>query len=200
MITERIESLLNRQVCASPRAMALVADLRGRHLAVQVSHTPWQWTLASDGAALRLSRESASLADATIRGTALSLAALAASREPTAAIRRGDVTIEGDAEIANRFRELGALLHPDVEEELSRLVGDVPAHNLGLAARAAAGWLRTSLRTTAANAAEYLAHERRDLVPRAEADGFLRDVDRLREDVDRLAARIDALAAQQVSP
>jgi ubiquinone biosynthesis protein UbiJ len=38
-----------------------------------------------------------------------------------------------------------------------------------------------------------LGHERQDLVPRAEADQFLRGVDTLREDVDRLAARIDLL-------
>jgi len=193
MLTARVEALLNRQVAASPRAAELVASLGGRRFAIDVMHTPWHWMLASDGQALRLTREAAA-ADATVRGTPLSLLAML-GRDPEAVIRRGDVTLEGDAELAARFRELGALLHPDLEEELSRLVGDVSAHNLGLAARAAAGWVRSSLRTTALNAAEYLAHERRDLVPRAEADGFLRDVDRLREDVDRLSARIDAISA-----
>jgi ubiquinone biosynthesis protein UbiJ len=43
------------------------------------------------------------------------------------------------------------------------------------------------------NVAEYLGHERRDLIPRAEAEQFLQGVDSLREDVDRLAARIDLL-------
>ena len=44
------------------------------------------------------------------------------------------------------------------------------------------------------NVAEYLAHERADLVPRAEADQFTAGVDRIREDVDRLEARINLLA------
>ncbi|MEN9705184.1 MAG: hypothetical protein RLZZ393_1063 [Pseudomonadota bacterium] len=200
MLTGRVESLLNRQVMASPRATELVAALAGRRLAIDVTHTPWQWTLSSNGQSLQLSRRAASDADATIHGTPLALAALVAGREPEAVIRRGDVAIEGDVELAGRFRELGALLHPDLEEELSRVVGDVPAHNAGLAARATVGWLRNALRTTVTNAAEYLAHERRDLVPRAEADVFLRGVDHLREDVDRLAARIDALAAPQETP
>ncbi len=39
------------------------------------------------------------------------------------------------------------------------------------------------------NVAEYLAHERGDLVPRAEAEDFYRGVERLREDLDRLDAR-----------
>ena len=45
---------------------------------------------------------------------------------------------------------------------------------------------------------EYLTEESRDLVPSAELDQFLTDVDRLREDVDRLAARV-ALAATRVT-
>ena len=202
MLTARIESLLNRQVAASPRAAELVASLAGHRLRLEITHTPWAWTLAADGRALRLSRDASNSAltsvDATIRGTPLSLLAMLGG-DPQAVIRRGDVQLEGDAELAARFQELGALLHPDLEEELSRLVGDVPAHQMGLAARAAFGWLRSSLRTTVTNAAEYLAHERRDLVPRAESEGYLRDVDRLREDVDRLAARVDALSAARLS-
>ncbi|MEY4762447.1 MAG: hypothetical protein RLZZ200_2303 [Pseudomonadota bacterium] len=202
MLTARIESLLNRQLADSPRATELVQQLAGHALRIDVTHLPWSWTLASDGHALRLSRDASGggneAADATIRGTPLSLLAML-GREPQAVIRRGDVQLEGDAELAARFQELGALLHPDIEEELSRLVGDIPAHQLGLAARAALGWLRGGLRTTVTNAAEYLAHERRDLVPRAESAGFLHDVDRLREDVDRLEARVDALAAHRTT-
>ena len=80
MLTARIESLLNRQVAASPRAAELVAALAGHSMRVAVSHTPWAWTLASDGHALRLSRDASGAApgsvDATIRGTPLSLLAM----------------------------------------------------------------------------------------------------------------------------
>jgi ubiquinone biosynthesis protein UbiJ len=43
------------------------------------------------------------------------------------------------------------------------------------------------------NLAEYLGHERHDLVPRNEGEQFLKGVDALREDVDRLDARIALL-------
>jgi ubiquinone biosynthesis protein UbiJ len=48
---------------------------------------------------------------------------------------------------------------------------------------------RRAVRTGTRNVAEYLAHERGDLVPRAEAEDFYRGVERLREDLDRLDAR-----------
>ena len=53
----------------------------------------------------------------------------------------------------------------------------------------ATGFGRRAATTGVRNVAEYLAHERRDLVPRAEAEDFYRGVERLREDLDRLEAR-----------
>jgi ubiquinone biosynthesis protein UbiJ len=46
------------------------------------------------------------------------------------------------------------------------------------------------------NWAEYLAHESGDLVPRAQAEQFLVEVDDLRERVDRLQARFLQLAVK----
>ena len=108
--------------------------------------------------------------------------------------------ISGDAELAQKFRELAALLTPDVEEELSLLIGDVAAHRLGTLARGGRRWARRAAHTTLANLAEYLAHERRDLVPRNEGEQFLRGVDALREGVDRLQARLELLARRRAQP
>mgnify|MGYP006914497967 CR=1 FL=1 len=46
----------------------------------------------------------------------------------------------------------------------------------------------------ARDAAEFLSEEGRDLVPRAELDAFLDEVDEVRERGDRLAARVERLA------
>ena len=187
MLTERLQALCNRQLAASP-------------LDIVVKHTPWQLRVSFDAGQLQLSRKPGNEpADATISGSPLSLAALAGDGAE-AAIRRGDVRIEGDAELAARMRELGTLLYPDLEEELSQVIGDAPASLLGSVARQGLSWLRSSLRTGTHNVAEYLAHERRDLVPRAEAAAFYNDVDQLREAADRLQARIDALPVRKDTP
>ena len=85
------------------------------------------------------------------------------------------------------------LLRPDLEAGLARIIGDIPAFGIGSLLRKALGYGRTSLATQAQNVGEYLAHERRTLVPRAEAAQFLEGVDALREDTDRLAARVTRL-------
>jgi ubiquinone biosynthesis protein UbiJ len=189
-----IERLLERAVAQartdSPRAVALLAELSGRKLRIQVLGTPLTLLVQSDGQALHLAQGES--ADAAIVGAPLSLLALA-SEDPQAVITRGDVTIDGDAEIAQRFRELGMLLRPDLEAGLSQLFGRSGAHIAMLGLRAARDWARATAWTATQNVAEYLAHERGDLVSRAEAEHFLRGVDQLREQVDRLDARLNHL-------
>ncbi len=196
MLTATLENVLNRGLPRSPRAQQLCAELKGRRLAVAISPLQGRSVLVeSTGDSLKLSFATAgTLAppDATVSGGPLSLLALSGPT-PDAVVQRGAVRIEGDAELAEKFRELVVLLKPDLEDELSLALGDVPAHQIGRFARAAAGWTRKAAATTVRNVAEYLGHERRDLVPRNEAEQFLRGVDSLREDVDRLAARIEHL-------
>jgi ubiquinone biosynthesis protein UbiJ len=193
MLTATIENVLNRGLPSSPRAQRLCAELAGRKVLIDIRGLA-RVVVESTGSSLKLSRVDTA-ADAEISGGPFSLLALGGPA-PEALLQRGDVRIQGDVEVAQKFRELALLLRPDLEEELSLFVGDVPAHQAGRFARMALGWTRKAAATTARNVAEYLAHERRDLVPRNEADQFLRGVDTLREDVDRLAARIDILATK----
>ena len=99
------------------------------------------------------------------------------------------VQIRGDAEIANSYRDLFAAARPDLEEELSRLVGDMPARRLSQIAKSVRSWARRTRRTAGENIAEYLQEEGRDLVTRTELEEFLRGVDSAREAVDRIEAR-----------
>jgi ubiquinone biosynthesis protein UbiJ len=195
MLTQAIENLLNRNLPRSPRALELCEALKGRAVAVDARPLGWTLVIEALGTSVRLSKTAGDREpDAGISGSLMSLALLAGP-EPEEVIRRGDVRIAGDAEIAQKFRELAMLLKPDVEEELSRLIGDTPAHQALRFAKMAAGFGRRTAETTVRNVAEYLAHERGDLVPRAEAEDFYRNVEKLRTDLDRLDARTKILEA-----
>ena len=190
MLTQAIENLLNRNLPRSPRALELCSALAGRRVRVEARGLGWTLIIESLSTSVKLSKADAGepAADAEISGSLLNLAALAGTH-PEEVIQRGDVTIRGDAEVAQKFRELAMLLKPDVEEELSRLIGDTPAHQALRLVKLATGFGRRAAKTSVRNVAEYLAHERGDLVPRAEAEDFYRGVERLREDLDRLEAR-----------
>jgi ubiquinone biosynthesis accessory factor UbiJ len=193
MLTAMLGNLLNRGLPRSFRAREICAGLNGRSLALTIPNVA-RLRLASTGVTLTASFD-AEPADATLTGGPLSLLGLlGASALP--ALQRGQVAISGDAEIAERFRELLELLRPDFEEELSLLTGDVPAHQLARLARASTAWGAQAAGTALANLSEYLAHESADLVSRNEGEQFLRGVDALREGVDRAQARLERLAGR----
>jgi ubiquinone biosynthesis protein UbiJ len=165
------------------------ASLAGKRVRIEARGLGWVLVAECLPTSIRLSKGDAGApADAEITGSLMSLAALA-GQHPEEVIRRGDVTIRGDAELAQKFRELAMLLKPDVEEELAKLIGDTPAHQALRLVRVATGFGRRAAATGVRNVAEYFAHERRDLVSRPEAEDFYRSVEKLRDDVDRLDAR-----------
>jgi len=188
MLTATIENLLNRGLPRSQRARQLCAELSGHSLAVVIPDIA-RLRLASTGVTLAATFD-AEPADASLTGGPFALLALLGG-SAQAQLQRGSVAISGDAEVADRFRELLERLRPDFEEELSLLLGDVLAHELARALRTGAAWGAKAADTTCLNLGEYLAHESADLVSRNEGEQFLRGVDALREGVDRLGARLE---------
>ncbi len=197
MLLASIEKLLNRSLPRSPRAQALAMALTGRSLAVEMTGAG-KVLVSSTGEHLRLEPDTGTPADARINAGPFSLLALASGQSQTLA--QTGATLSGDSDVAQKFSELLGLLRPDPEEELAQLVGDAPAHHLGRLARAAADFAQHAARTGVTNVAEYLAHERRDLVPKAEGRQLLNGVDALRDDVDRFEARLEHLAQRLRTP
>jgi len=192
VLTAAIENLLNRNLALSAGARIRCAALQGQRLLVCVTGTGLQIGIESLGDTLALSRTPVGEFNVTVEGSPINLLALTGDN-PERLLQSGQVTLRGEAEILQRYRALALLLQPDLEEELSRLVGDLPAHHIGRLARSLWSFGRRAASNTMRNAAEYLAHESHTLVPRAEAEAFMADVDQLREAVDRAAARLRTL-------
>jgi ubiquinone biosynthesis protein UbiJ len=197
VLTEAIENMLNRNLGNSPQARAACVALKGRRLKVTVSGLDLAIGCESLGDSLRLTRTAEGEFNAEVEGSPVNLLALAGA-DPGRVLKSGAVRVRGEIELLQRYRDLALLLRPDLEDELARLIGDAPAHRLAKLAIGALALGRRSADTAVLNAAEFLAHETRDLVPRAEGEAFLSEVDRLREDVDRAAARLEALAGRLV--
>lgn len=195
MLTERIQALVDQKVEGSPRARELLAQLDGRRMRVVVRYLGKELVARSLGGKLQLLRDDREAEDVRLTGSPLALLSLL-REDPAAVIRRGDVALTGDAETGQRFQELAELLRPDLEAGLAQAIGDVPAFGVGSLVRKALGYGRAAASTQAANLGEYLTHERRLLVPRAEGRQFLEDVDTLRESTDRLAARVARLESR----
>jgi ubiquinone biosynthesis protein UbiJ len=195
-----IEAILNRSMGQSMQATAVARRLNNTSLQIDIDGVLGiRAAISVDRLALMAGSDMP--ADASISGSPLALFELlmginGTGVNGTAGINakgRAAARVRGDAEIASRYRELFALARPDLEEELSRLVGDMPARRMARFARAALSWARKAGRTAGENLAEYLQEESRDLVNKPELEEFLLGVDQLREAADRVEARLARL-------
>jgi ubiquinone biosynthesis protein UbiJ len=111
--------------------------------------------------------------------------------EPSATVTLAG--IRGESAFADELRYLARHLRPDVEEELSRLIGDVAAHRIGLGLRALLNWQRDAARRLTEAAADYAVDERRAVVRRGELEQLAAEIARLAQVLDALEQRIACL-------
>lgn len=103
------------------------------------------------------------------------------------------VRIAGNAEFADALGFVFRNLRWDVEEDLSRIIGDILAHRAVSTVRSVAAAQRRAIDNTAANLAEYLTEERPMLVPRESLAQFSSELTELRDAVARAEKRIAKL-------
>ncbi len=187
-----VEMLLNRNVDASTAARELAAELKGKVVAIRIQDTALAMYFMFEPDCVVLASETDAEPDAVITGSLFTLARLATA-PGDARFDPGTIDLTGNAEAARAFQRLLTHTRPDIEEELSGLIGDVAAHRIGLFAAGFRHWAVNARSTMAMNIREYLQEESRDLPTRFEVERFVRDVDTLRDDVERLAARIARL-------
>ena len=190
-----IANILNRNIQATTPARELCTTLDGTVVAVRVRDTALAAYFIVHEELLELATESEQDPDVIISGSLVTLARMA-GQTGESAIRDGSLDLSGDAETAQDFQRLLGLAKPDIEEELSGVVGDIAAHRLGSFARSLGRWGREARSTMGANIREYLQEESRETPSRYEVDRFAKDVGTLRDDVDRLEARLNILTSK----
>jgi ubiquinone biosynthesis protein UbiJ len=198
-----LESVMNRSIGDSLKAQAVARRLNDTSLEVGIDGVARiRAAVCADRLALSSSAGESAAATAVISGSPFALLGLltGGGSGATPDRSRAAARVAGDAEVAARYRELFALARPDLEEELSRLIGDLPARRLSLAAQGAVGWARKLGRTARENLAEYLQEESRDLAARAEVEEFVQGVDRLRDTADRVEARLARIEQRLKNP
>jgi ubiquinone biosynthesis protein UbiJ len=103
------------------------------------------------------------------------------------------VKLEGDADFANAISQVSQNLRWEVEEDLSKWVGDIAATRIVTGAKAVLETAKSTQQSLGENIAEYLVEENPMLMrPQPVAD-FGDEVSKLRDDVERLSKRIEKL-------
>jgi len=187
-----VQRTLNRYINESSVAQDALESLNGNSMCIEVKGLGLVISLTADDGELVVAMPDSVDATVTIRGTVLNLFSLLGSTGAQA-LPKARVSLEGDAEVASGFWQLLQAARPDAEEELSRVVGDVLAHEIGKTVNSLDKYGRRVLSAFQMNATEYLQEEVKQLPPRVEIDGFFSSLERLRDDIERAGIRIKRL-------
>lgn len=180
-------SAVNHVLRTAPLARERLAKHAGRTVVFRLGPLTPAFTIQTTGEVTAALRDAAR--DLDVRISPFLLPRLMAREE--AAWR--EVEMSGDMELAQEISFIARNLTWDVEEDLSRVVGDIAAHRVVSAARSVNGWARDATLRTAQGAAEYWTEESPMIASRVKVEGFVRDVSDLRDAADRLEKRIERL-------
>jgi ubiquinone biosynthesis protein UbiJ len=188
LIAAAAQTALDASLKGSSAARADLKKLDGKVIRLELIGLPLVLHFLAEDGRLTVAADYHGTPDITVRAPAASLMASALKRD-SEAVPRG-MQVSGDAETAQVFSRLLKNADLDWEELLARRVGDVAARHIGNAVRGLVGWSRDAASRLGQDVADYLHYESHDLPPRHEVQGFLSDVDRLRDDAERFTARL----------
>jgi len=185
--TDAAAGFINKLTGAAPLSRERLGKFAGRTAVFHVGPFDATFTVQTTGEVLPAVGGAAK--DLEVRFSPFLLPRLAARDET--AFR--DVQMTGDADFAAEIAFLAKNLRWDVEEDLSKVMGDAAAHRAVGAATAAAGWGKDAAERLAASAAEYFTEESPLIASRVKVAGFVDEVSLLRDAVERLEKRIERL-------
>ncbi|HWU84358.1 MAG TPA: hypothetical protein VN028_03375 [Rhodocyclaceae bacterium] len=185
MLEQPIVAALNHVLIRSPWAQEKLTPFAGREAVFAMPPFRLQLLVSADGLF------------AVGKGTPDVEIALPADT-PLTALQGTDkvmrnARINGSVEFADTLGFVLRHLSWDVEEDLSRVVGDIAAHRIAESLRALTAWQKQAARNLAENAVEYLRDETGVLPSPQEIAAFSGEVDRLRDDLARLEKRLQRL-------
>jgi len=196
---------INHVLAGEPWASAELAKHAGKAIALEMPFGRFAVQINNNGLldAVRHSDPSAQNPDGEVLSpvrTALvltissqALATLLTSSGPIRENAFKSVTIAGDADLAQLLGRLAGQLRWEYEEDLSKLIGDAPAHFAVAQGKKIVSAGKVASRDLLENAVEYLSEEKKVLLNQRDFAMHKNQLMELRDSVERLDKRIALL-------
>ncbi len=183
-------AFVNHLLRAQPWARKRLGPFSGKTVLLHALPFAVAATIQDDGTLTAAARQVPP--DATLSAAPGVLLRILAS-DPSA---QAEVAATGETALASELAYVARNLRWDLEEDLSRWLGDIPAHRLARAAQQALTWPGGSLSGLARTWLEYWTEEQPVLAKATQIRGFVREVDDLRDRTERLEKRLERLASK----
>lgn len=197
IVLASIEAPINAWLALDGETFPKFSDMQGKVICLHISGLDLMLYFLPDHSHIAVMGHYEGEPDTTITGSPMALIRLGTSSNSGKTLLESDASIEGDTHLGAEFSRILGDVDIDWEELLSKLVGDVIAHQAGQITATGTGWVKESVEAMKLNTAEYLSEESRLTPAEAEINHYLDEVDELRTSLDRLEARVNHYIASQ---
>lgn len=106
-----------------------------------------------------------------------------------------NIKTSGNDAVAKDLIDIGKHLHWDIAQDLSKIIGDIPANRIVHAGNTLLEWHTKNIQNFSETLAEYYLEEQPVLTKILTINHFVTEVDQLLKDTNRLEQRINNLAS-----
>ena len=193
---KQIEKLLNKALSLDEETLHALGKLEGKIIAFEFMNIDLTIFLFPGRNGLAMHSAYQNKADVLIKGTPTNFMMMMASSKQQSGGMPTDMQIIGDISLAQRFQKIMQNIEIDLEEPLSRWVGDTMAYQIGKFVRGSRRFAVNTSKTLAMDISEYLRFEINMLPDDLLVEEFSKEIGLLREDVDRFEQRVNKLELQ----
>lgn len=190
---KQVERLVNKALSLDEETLDSLGKLEGKIIAFEFMSINLTVFLFPSDKGLAIHSAYENKPDVLIKGTPTNFIMMMASSKQKNGSLPTDMQIIGDIGLAQRFQDIMQNIEIDLEEPLSKWVGDTMAYQIGKFFRGSRRFAVNTSKTLVTDISEYLRFEIDMLPDDLLVEEFSKDVDLLREDVDRFEQRINKL-------
>lgn len=185
-----LEKIINTYLQLDPESVQRLSVLQGKIIKVRIVNWKTSFFIVITKKELKLTTTSKKNPDIIISGNLLNLFKTAWAKGSSPAFFKNQIKITGKTEIGEKIRDILVNINIDWEEYLSKITGDILAHQIGLYIKRTANFGKSALETVRVNIQDHLQNEAQILPSLEEIEHFIQSVTELQYSIDRTEARI----------
>ncbi len=191
MLLPLLELACNQALEHDAESLQKVAALQGKTIALEIRGFNQVFYVHPQLDGIEVATSAATSPSVTLAATPTALLKIARSGMDNADLEPGELEINGDPIVAQRFANIASGLDVDWEGLAAEHMGEVPAALLQRGAATAQTFVHEGRKVIKAQINTALTDEFEVVAGAQEVDHFLEEVDDLRAAVDRLEARLN---------
>ncbi|ACJ19269.1 ubiquinone biosynthesis accessory factor UbiJ [Coxiella burnetii] len=194
-----LEKALNGYIRLDPDTVQQLSNLENKRIKIQISDWNIEFFIIPHKNGVQLSTSTNAEADTIISGSLFGLCRAGCAKGESSALFKNSIEISGDTEVGEKVRSIMANMDIDWEEHLSKMTGDIIAHQIGAGVRRTINFGKSAATLIRENLKDYLQAESQLVPTMDEVNSFIKSVTHLHYAVERAEIRIQRLLSKRKS-